>query len=113
MGEQNVTLEELQQLESIADEATETGDPEVMRTLLKRSLSLSRNNDCELHAKGIRGVTDVLRFYCSYGRSPRDGNETRRPRFSALAIADGFHYASKCGDSEIAGSRVCWESLGV
>jgi hypothetical protein len=47
MGEQNVTLEELQQLESIADEAAETGDPEVMRTLLRRSLSLSRNNDCE------------------------------------------------------------------
>lgn len=47
MGEQAVTLEELQQLETIADQAAETGDPEVMRTLLKRSLSLSRNNDCE------------------------------------------------------------------
>lgn len=46
MGEQTVTLEELQQLETIADQAAETGDPEVMRTLLKRSLSLSRNNDC-------------------------------------------------------------------
>lgn len=48
MGEQNVTLEDLQKLESIADEAAETGDPAVMRTLLKRSLSLNFSADCKL-----------------------------------------------------------------
>lgn len=47
MGEQNVTLEDLQKLESIADEAAETGDPAVMRTLLKRSLSLNFSQECK------------------------------------------------------------------
>jgi hypothetical protein len=47
MGEQNVTLEDLQKLESIADEAAESGDPAVMRTLLKRSLSLNFSEDCK------------------------------------------------------------------
>ncbi|KAJ9120094.1 hypothetical protein QFC22_002992 [Naganishia vaughanmartiniae] len=46
-ADQGVTLEDLQKLESIADEAAESGDPEVMRTLLKRSLTLNFSNDCE------------------------------------------------------------------
>jgi hypothetical protein len=46
-ADQGVTLEELQKLESIADEAAESGDPEVMRTLLKRSLTLNFSNECE------------------------------------------------------------------
>ncbi|KAJ9103823.1 hypothetical protein QFC21_002285 [Naganishia friedmannii] len=44
-ADQGVTLEDLQKLESIADEAAESGDPEVMRTLLKRSLTLNFSND--------------------------------------------------------------------
>ncbi|KAI5453759.1 hypothetical protein NCC49_005572 [Naganishia albida] len=59
MGEQNVTLEDLQKLESIADEAAETGDPAVMRTLLKRSLSLNFSQEfVEGHPEVARTIDE-------------------------------------------------------
>lgn len=38
-GEKGLTLQDLQKLETLVDEADRTGDPTMMRTMLRRSLS--------------------------------------------------------------------------
>ncbi len=46
-GEKGLTLEDLQKLEIIVDEAGETDDPADMRKLLRRSLSMNVAPGCE------------------------------------------------------------------
>ena len=46
-GEKGLTLEDLQKLEMIVDEAGETEDPADMRKLLRRSLSMNVAPGCE------------------------------------------------------------------
>lgn len=46
-GEKGVTLQDLQKLETLVDEADRTGDPETMRTALRRSLSRNVAPGCK------------------------------------------------------------------
>lgn len=46
-GEKGLTLQDLQQLEMIVDEAGESDDPDQMRSLLRRSLSMNVAPGCE------------------------------------------------------------------
>ena len=46
-GEKGVTLSDLQKLEEVMDEAGEDDDPEQVRTLLRRSLSMNVAPGCE------------------------------------------------------------------
>lgn len=46
-GEKGLTLEDLQRLEQLVDEAGEDVDPENMRNLLRRSLSMNVAPGCK------------------------------------------------------------------
>jgi len=46
-GEQGLTLEDLQNLEMVMNEADETDDPEEMRSILRRTLSMNKAPGCE------------------------------------------------------------------
>lgn len=51
-GEKGLTLEDLQKLEQLVDEAGEDDDPENMRNLLRRSLSMNVAPGCKLGHHG-------------------------------------------------------------
>ncbi len=46
-GEKGLTLQDLQKLEVMADQAAESDDPTKMRDLLRTSLTLNVSPDCE------------------------------------------------------------------
>lgn len=60
-GEKGLTLEDLQKLEQLVDEAGEDDDPENMRNLLRRSLSMNVAPGCKLGHHG--GIEHVLTLY--------------------------------------------------
>jgi hypothetical protein len=49
-GEKGLTLHDLQKLEELVDEAGETDDPDQMRNLLRRSLSMNVAPGCKWHS---------------------------------------------------------------
>ena len=53
-GDQGLTLEDLQKLEMLVEEAAESNDPAAMTTLLRRNLSVN-NNSCEW-LSGVEGL---------------------------------------------------------
>jgi hypothetical protein len=52
-GDQGVTLEELQRLETVVDEAGVENDPAQMRSLLRRNLSMQASPGCKLHTSVV------------------------------------------------------------
>ena len=46
-GDKGLTLQDLQQLEAIVDQADEEGDPDAVRSMLRRTLSTNRSPGCE------------------------------------------------------------------
>jgi hypothetical protein len=46
-GEKGLTLQDLQKLETLVDEADKTGDPTMVRTMLRRSLSKNVAPGCK------------------------------------------------------------------
>lgn len=48
-GEKGLTLEDLQRLETIVDSVDETGEPDKVRSLLRRSLSMNVSPGCEFY----------------------------------------------------------------
>lgn len=46
-GEKGLTLQDLQRLEAIVDEADEEGDPDAVRSMLRRTLSTNRAPGCK------------------------------------------------------------------
>lgn len=46
-GEKGLTLQDLQRLEAIVDQADEEGDPDAVRSMLRRTLSTNRSPGCE------------------------------------------------------------------
>ena len=49
-GEKGLTLEDLQKLEMLVEEAAESDDPAAMTKLLKRNLSVNAQSGCESHS---------------------------------------------------------------
>jgi len=46
-GDKGLTLQDLQQLEAIVDQADEEGNPDAARAMLRRTLSTNRSPGCE------------------------------------------------------------------